>query len=184
MQKVTTEQVKQALIRIAEQSHNNHFGLLVVREVVHAIRNNTHHYLKNQTLQEIYSSESDNSENQNKELEMLFDSQKDEVLIKVKKIKTYYAGQKHLVKMSGVSDRAVTLLIRGELQLSYRLWKKIHGVIDEVIEALETQKIEKEKRKHGYYMSYKQGCRCEDCRMAWRNYIANNELKKIKNNQA
>lgn len=177
MRQITTEQIRTALVQIAEQSKRPHFGMFVVREVVRAIKYNHHHQLKNIVLREIYVLYG----NQYKpDMEQFNIADKAEFMAKLSKIKDYYAGQKVLVSASGVSERTVSLLLRGKLELTAKVWEKIDPVLDKILIELEEHHREKEKNSHGKYVTYRKGCRCEPCRIAWRVYVKeSSERKKL-----
>lgn len=175
MRHINTQQVRTALIEIAEQSQRPHFGLFVVREVKDAIINNTHHNLKNAVLSEIYIQYGDQYKP-----EPEFTGIKDQKVFmeKLLRIRDYYAGQKLIVRASGVSERTISLLLRAKIELTFNVWEKILPVLDQVLTELEAYKIEKQKQKHGKYITYRKGCRCEPCRIAWRMYIKNSSQRK------
>lgn len=177
MRNISTLQVRTALIQIAEQSQRPHFGLFVVRDVKDAIKNNTHHNLKNLVLREIYIQYGDLYKPVVENTTII---NKTEFMEKLLKIKNYYAGQKVLVRTSGISERTISLLLRGKIELTFGIWEKILPVLDQVLEELEAYEIEKQKQKHGKYVTYRKGCRCDDCRVAWRMYVkGSNQRKKL-----
>lgn len=177
MRQITTDQIRTALVHIAEQSNRPHFGMFVVREVVRAIKYNHPHQLKNVVLREIYVLYGDLYKPDTEQFNI---ADKADFLAKLCKIKDYYAGQKILVSESGVSERTISLLLRGKLELTAKVWEKIDPVLDRVLEELEEHHKEKEKNSHGKYVTYRKGCRCEPCRIAWRNYIKEStERKKL-----
>lgn len=178
MKQITTEQIKTALVQIAEQSKRPHFGMFVVREVIRAIKYNLPHQLKNAVLREIYVLYG-SLYKPNTELFKLADNE--QFMEKLGQIKQYYAGQKILVSVSGVSERTLSLLLRGKLELTAKVWEKIDPVLDDVLIELEKHHKEKEKNSHGKYVTYRKGCRCMPCRIAWRNYVKTASDKK-KNN--
>lgn len=215
MHKVSTDQVKQALVRIAKQKNGDTFGLFVIREVVHAIHNNLHHNLKMQVLQEIFlhqqnfnqKDESENSElefpyqsiddpenisrHQNKCSEKqkdlfngnaiqkkITDQDRNELLDKLKKIRSYYGGQKLIVNMTGLSERVFTLLLQNKTKLTNRTYNIINQYVDEALDILMKRSLREAKEVQHNYLSYKNGCRCEICKAAWRKYISENKLKK------
>ncbi len=81
-----------------------------------------------------------------------------------------------------MSERTISLLIRKKMTLTVRIWKRIEPVIDDVINELDRHHTEKEKKSHGKYVTYRKGCRCDPCRIAWRFYI-NDRISKRNNTQ-
>lgn len=181
MAHISTQQVRTALIQVAEQSNRPHFGMLVVRDVKEAIKNNTYHNLKNRVLREIYIQYGDLYKPQ---VENTIIIEKTRFMEKLFQIKNYYAGQKVLVRTSGISERTISLLFRGKIELTFGVWKKLLPVLDRVLEDLETYEIEKQKQKHGKYITYRKGCRCDDCRVAWRLYVKGSNQRKKSAGQA
>jgi hypothetical protein len=175
MRQITTQQVKTALIQIAEQSKRPHYGSFVVREVRDAIQKNSYHNLKNLVLREIYIQYGDLYKPEPVVTEI---QNKEAFFEKIVQVKNFYAGQKVLVRASGVSDRTISLLLRGKIELTVSVWEKIEPVIDKVLKELEEYEKEKEKQKHGKYVTYRKGCRCMACRVAWREYIKGSNVRK------
>lgn len=166
--RITLDQVRTALISIANQRGRPQFEMGVIREVYESIQYEYHHALKNIVMQEIFIIFGHLYKNKDYD-----DVNLDEALMKITKVKDYYAGQKVLVNRSGVSERTISLLIRRKMLLTVRIWKRIEPVIDEVINDLERYHADKEKKSHGKYVTYRKGCRCSECREAWRHYINN-----------
>lgn len=164
--KITLDQVRTALINIANEKGRPHYGMGVIRDVYNAILEKEHHCLRYITMQEIFTLNSCV-----KKPHMEYSAPPEDALSKLLKIKQYYAGQKVLVSKSGVSDRTISLILRGKLEMSSRVWNKIAPIIDEVLEDLQKHHEEKEKKSHGKYVTYRKGCRCDLCRLAWRGYI-------------
>lgn len=172
--RITLDQVKLALINIANNRDRPHYELSVVRDVYYSIKYEYHHKLKNIVMQEIFTLYAHlyQIENQTKTFNH------DEALAKILKIKEFYAGQKILVLKSGVSERTISLIFRKKIRLTPRVWKRISPIVDEVLKDLERHQIEKEKKSHGKYVTYRKGCRCSPCRTAWRIYIQERTLKR------
>lgn len=164
--KITLDQVRTALINIANEKGRPHYGMGVIRDVYNAILKKEHHCLRYITMQEIFSL---NSCVKRPHLEL--SPPPEDALQKLLQIKQYYAGQKVLVSKSGVSDRTISLILREKLEMSPRVWNKIAPIIDEVLEDLQKHHQEKERTAHGKYVNYRKGCRCEPCKHAWRIYI-------------
>lgn len=178
--RISFDQVQQALINIAEQKGRPHYELSLIKDVAAAIRNNTHHHLKQLVMQEIYVLYNHLYQDQVVPKEYDPEVIKD----KLKELKELYAGQKALVSRSGVSGRTISLLIRGEYELTPRIMKKIAPVIDEVLVELKKHHEEKKRRSHGNYVTYRNGCRCTLCKAAWREYVKASKLKKKILNQS
>lgn len=179
LMRITLDQVRTALVSIANQKGRpDDFGMGVIRAVYESIQYEYNHPLKNIVMQEIFTQfghlykNNDNPEEVNIE----------EALEKILKVKNFYAGQKVLVSRSGVSERTISLLIRKKMTLTVRIWKRIEPVIDDVINELDRHHTEKEKKSHGKYVTYRKGCRCDPCRIAWRFYI-NDRISKRNNTQ-
>lgn len=173
--KITLDQVRTALINIANEKGRPHYGMGVIRDVYNAILKKEHHCLRHITMQEIFTL---NSHVCKPHLELAAPPK--DAPNKLQQIKQYYAGQKVLVSKSGVSDRTISLILRGKLEMSPKIWNKIAPIIDDVLEHLKKHHEEKEKKSHGKYVTYRKGCRCGLCREAWRSYIKDRNLR-VKN---
>lgn len=172
--RITFEQIRKALVAIADQKGRPHYEMGVVREVADAIQNNTHHHLKIIVMQEIYVQFSHLYKKEKPKQDINLDEALESLLV----IKNYYAGQKVLVSRSGVSERTVSLLLRKKQELSPRIWSKIEPVLESVLQELARHHSEKEKNSHGKYVTYRKGCRCDSCRAAWRYYIKERKTKR------
>lgn len=177
--RISFDQVRIALVSIASQKGRpEDFGMGVIRAVYDSIQYEYHHPLKNTVMQEIFIQyghlykDNENAEDVNLE----------EALAKILKVKNFYAGQKVLVSQSGVSERTISLLIRGKMQLTIRIWKRIEPVLDNVLSELDRHHSEKERKSHGKYVTYRKGCRCNACRISWRLYI-NERISKRNSTQ-
>lgn len=170
--RISFDQVRTALINIAHQKGRPDFEMGVIRAVYESIQYEYHHSLKNIVMQEIFSTYGQlyNSNSDNIDL--------DEALEQIIKIKSFYAGQKVLVSRSGVSERTISLIIRGKMLLTPRIWRRIQPVLSDVLVELDRYHTEKEKKSHGKYVTYRKGCRCGECRAAWRIYINNRSSKR------
>lgn len=177
--RISLDQVRTALINIANQRGRPPFEMAVIRDVYESIQYEYHHPLRNTAMQEIFTTygylykNSDSGDLVNLE----------EAFEKILKVKEYYAGQKVLVSRSGVSERTISLLLRKKMVLTHRIWKRISPVIDLVLQELERHHNEKEKNSHGKYVTYRKGCRCTECRTAWRIYITERNLERNQRNQ-
>ncbi len=174
--KITLEQVRLALLIYADQQKRPHYAMYIVREVLDAIRNNTWHPLKQATLQVIFADENLLGQGQRKPEPDL-----DPVacMEKINEVRKYFAGQKLLSKSSGISERTISLIIKGKAKINVSVWNKLSPVIDEVISVLEQRERNKEAIPHGEYTRYRRGCRCADCKTAWNAYILTNKRKKL-----
>lgn len=177
--RITTDQIRKALVAIAEINKRPHYEMSIVREIIDAIQSGTHHRLKNITLQEVYSQSGNNTffTGESKPFNA------EECVKQIAKVKAFYAGQKALVSRSGVSERTISLILSDKQKLTVKMWNKIEPVIEEVLEDLKKYNEEKEKRSHGNYVTYRKGCRCNSCKMGWRNYI-NKKKSSIKQSEA
>ena len=176
LMKVSIDQVKHALIQIASQTGRPHYGMSVVREVMDAIHESTFHHLKTMVLQEIYVIYG----HLYLEKRILTDEEIEVALFKLAQLKGYYAGQKALVQKTGVNERTVSLLMRGKQKLSVKVWVKMEMHIDSVLADLKAHHKLKEEISHGRYITYRNGCRCDQCKAAWREYIKALKQSKIK----
>lgn len=177
--RITNDQIRKALVAIAEIKKRPHYEMSIVREIIDSIQSGTHHPLKNLTLQEIYSQSGSN---------IFFIGETkpfnpEECIKQIAKVKEFYAGQKALVTRSGVSERTISLILSDKQKLTFKMWNKIEPVINEVLEDLKKYNEEKEKRSHGNYVTYRKGCRCKECKLGWRNYI-NKKKNSIKQSEA
>lgn len=178
--RISFDQIKQALINIAKQKGRPNYELSLIKDVAASIHNNTPHHLKQIVMQEIYVLYNHLYQDENSVRE--YDPEL--IRAKLQELKKLYAGQKALVNKSGVSGRTISLLIRGEYELTPRIMKKIAPVIDEVIDELKKHHEEKKRRSHGNYVTYRNGCRCQPCKEAWREYVkASKQRKKNADNQ-
>jgi hypothetical protein len=170
--RITNDQIRKALVAIAELKNRPHYEMSVVREVIDAINLNSHHRLKTLTLQEIYTQYG------NRGILLTEDKPFDPeaCVLKITEVKAYYAGQKALVTRSGVSERTISLILSNKQKLTQKMWRKIEPVIDEVLSDLKRYNEEKEKKSHGNYVTYRKGCRCDDCKIGWRNYINSKKI--------
>lgn len=175
--KITFDQVRTALINIANEKGRPHYGMGVIRDVYYAILNKEHHCLRHITIQEVFTL---NSYLNKQTAEPT--PPPDDAMSKLIQIRQFYAGQKVLVTRSGVSDRTISLILRGKIELSPKIWKKLSPIVDEVLADLQKHHEAKERKSHGNYVTYRRGCRCEDCRAAWRSYIKDrNERMRSQN---
>ncbi|WP_139161894.1 hypothetical protein [Acinetobacter baumannii] len=173
MRKITSQQVKIAMIRVAEETGRPHFEMCTVRDVCEAILNKTHHPLKMLVLQEIFCLYGKQFEN-----EEYREFKDQEIKEKLKTIKNFYGGQKVLVAISGIGSTTITEIMKIEKPLSERLKNRIEPYLDEVIETLELNQKNAEINSHGKYNTYRSGCRCQECRNSWRLYIQARTQKK------
>lgn len=172
--RISFDQIKEAMISLANQKGRPHYELSLIKEVAQAIHNNTPHHLKQIVLQEVYVLFNHLYQEEKKEEE--YDAE--EILKKLTIVRTLYAGQKALVSRSKVSGRTISLLIRGEYSMTPRILNKIGPVIDDVIKELTLHHIEKERQSHGNYVTYRNGCRCALCKLAWREYAQKGKQRK------
>lgn len=172
--RITNDQIRKALVAIAELKKRPHYDMSIVREVIDSINSGSHHPLKTLTLQEIYTQYQINGIYPTNDT--IFDA--DACILKIALVKEYYAGQKALVTRSGVSERTVSLLLSGKQKLTKKMWSKIEPVIDLVLVELKRHTEQKEKKSHGNYVTYRKGCRCNECKIGWRNYINSKKTKE------
>lgn len=174
--KISLEQVRLALSIYAEQQKRPEYEMYIVREVLEAIRKNLWHPLKQITLQRIFADDNlRGNEDQNEET--VFDPKP--CLEKINEVRKYFAGQKLLSKSSGVSERSLSLIVKGKAKMNSTVWKKIEPVIGEVIEVLEAREKKKEAVPHGEYARYRRGCKCDLCKKAWNAYVLDNKRRKM-----
>lgn len=174
--KITLDQVRLALLFYADQQKRPEYAMYIVREVLEAIRNNHWHHLKQATLQIIFADENLMG-GRNPQVENTFDPVA--CMEKINEVRKYFAGQKLLSKSSGISERSISLIIKGKAKMNVTVWNKLAPVIDEVIAILEQREEKKEAIPHGEYSRYRRGCKCAECKKAWNTYILNNKRKKL-----
>lgn len=105
-----------------------------------------------------------------------------ECMDKLHKVADYYSGRVAITQASGISENTIYKILTEQKELTRNVFSKIEPVIDEVLIELEKKRINKQLTQHGKYITYRDGCRCDDCRIAWRNYIR--ELNQRKANRA
>lgn len=174
--KITLEQVRLALLIYADQQKRPEYAMYIVREVLEAIRNSLWHPLKQATLQVIFADDNLLGGGSSQE-ETVFDPVP--CMAKINEVRKYFAGQKLLSKSSGISERSISLIIKGKAKMNSTVWNKLEPVIDEVITILEQREKNKEAIPHGEYARYRRGCKCSECKKAWNTYILTNKRKKL-----
>lgn len=179
--KISFEQVRLALIAHAERKNRPSLDIYVVKEVVEAIRMEKWHPLKMIALQEIFANKAIyNLVEQPPPPVIVYDP--DEFLEKVLLIKKHYSGQKKLSIKSGVSERTISLICKQKSKVTQTICRKLAPVIDDVIKDLEETE-HNNSQKHGWYVTYRKGCRCCECKKAWSEYIIANRKKRLKAEQ-
>lgn len=103
-----------------------------------------------------------------------------ECLTKLHKVADYYSGRVAITQASGISENTIYKILNDKKDLTRNVFSKIQPVIDDVLVELENKTNNKKITRHGKYITYRDGCRCDDCRVAWRNYIRELKQRKAK----
>lgn len=103
-----------------------------------------------------------------------------ECMNKLHKVADYYSGRVAITQASGISENTIYKILNDKKELTRNVYSKIQPVIDDVLVELERKKNNKQLTQHGKYITYRDGCRCDDCRIAWRNYIRELNQRKAK----
>lgn len=103
-----------------------------------------------------------------------------ECMTKLHKVADYYSGRVAITQASGISENTIYKILNDKIELTRNIYSKIQPVIDDVLIELERKKNNKHLTQHGKYITYRDGCRCDDCRIAWRNYIRELNQRKTK----
>lgn len=118
------------------------------------------------------------SQDFNKKTNKKLSNTNDPILKKIEKLKNYRSAAHLLMKASGLSETTVRKLINNKIKLTAFIEKKISPHLDKTLQELEQSEIELNQRKHGNYISYTKGCRCEPCKIAMQHYLINLKHRK------
>lgn len=181
--KIGLNLVLNTLNQIALEQKREPYGLIVVKDVLAAIRAGSSHPLKAKVMSiiedtnTVVAEKGSNKPCRKKEFST---DEKYKIEQKLFRIKIYYSGQHQLHLATGVSSKTISKLLNRKKEITVLLWEKISPFLDDVLRDLENRRIETLSKKsvfikeHGLIRSYRQGCRCKKCKATWNLY-----LKKI-----
>lgn len=128
---INAEQIKKALIEIANINNRPNFELAVIREVIFAIQNHCDHPLKERVLNHI-EAESE------KKLRAV-DLEQNMRLLKLRKVCTNDAIKQYLAERTGLCIKLINNMVKGRYEVTGTVWSSIEPVIDQ---------LAAQKRKH------------------------------------
>lgn len=169
---MTADNIRIALIQIAERMDRPPFDMIVVRDVINAFRYGVDHHLKDAVHEEkvVLSSREPT------ELELR--------LTKLKDVTSKYGMAGALAKASGVDVIKINKISCGDHDLNDATWHALEKGMQ--LLAQDTDKYTKfyKYKECGTYSSYKnKKCRCNDCVTAFKTYEAVLREKKRSNEQ-
>lgn len=149
----TSQEIRQALIQIADKANRPHYTQMVVRDVIHAIRNDLDHPLKEvvlgtKTLVEVKAPPKTN-------LEVL------------REFCAVRGVSRILAKNVGISDRYMTALLGCERNLTDELFSRMKSCFDRTETEFVNRAKTKKKNTHGTTNCYQNGCHCNECRAVY-----------------
>lgn len=122
---VNAEQIKKALIEIANINKRPNFELTVIRDVVFAIQNQCYHPLKERVLHHI--------ENEIEHRSRTVDREQNMRLIKLRNACTSEAIKYYLAEKSGIGVKLINNMVKGRYEVTAADWASIEPVIDQLI---------------------------------------------------
>lgn len=118
---VDATQIRKALIDIAKKKGRPDYGLCVVREVIWAVQNSTHHDLKQLVLDQIKSDLDKRAQqresDQNTRLKRLREICKNEEI------------KDHLGEESGLGSKFIGHMARGRYEINNSLWSRLEPLL-------------------------------------------------------
>lgn len=122
---INTEQIKKALIEIANSNKQPNFEMAVIRDVVFAIQNQCYHPLREKVLHHI--------ENEIEHRSRTVDHEQNMRLIKLRNVCTSEAIKSYLAEKSGIGIKLVNNMVKGRYEVTAATWATIEPVIDQLI---------------------------------------------------
>ena len=120
---VNADQIKIALIDIAEEAGRPHFELSVIRDVIDSIKNNSHHHLKTRVLARIKA-----------DLQDRVASKDSEQAIRLKKMRSVCKGEsikRQIGDESGLGLKYINYMVRGRYEINNSVWARIEPLLNQ-----------------------------------------------------
>lgn len=122
---INAEQIKKALIDIANINKRPNFEMAVIKDVIFAVQNQCHHPLKERVLHHI--------ENEIEQRSKTVDREQNMRLIKLRNVCTSESIKHYLAERSGICVKLINNMVKGRYEVTGSAWSSIEPVIDQLI---------------------------------------------------
>lgn len=149
----TSQEIRQAMIQIADKNQRPHYTQIVVRAVIHAVKNDLDHPLKKAVIAEKIAISNVARPKTNFEV--------------LKEFCATHGMPKLLATNAGISEGLMKSLLSNDRVLTDEMFIKLKACFDRTETEFANRAKTKKKNIHGTVNCYQNGCRCDECRAVY-----------------